>query len=542
MGSEPGISCDARTVTDSRSRIEAIERGWVGAVVVAGALVALVAWSVQARMDVLTASPFPLGVDGYFYPIQLRSLVEGNGLAIPASPLSFYLMLPFAAATDPITGAKLGAAVLGALVAIPVYGVGVQLGGRRAAGLVAAALATVSAGSMYLTIEFVKNGIGITVGVAALWCVIRALERPTRGWIGIALAATVAAALTHKMAAGMVIAIAVPAAIAEAAGRGVLRGRRLIYVLATLGGAAIVALIAGIVAPQRFLSPSDLGLVAHAIGGPVEWDLPALVTRNLRITLGHEPLIAALVVVIAAIALVADREHKVGRGIQTTLRLHRERRGPLTPGTRMAAWMIVLLGVVIALPVLDVHDPQGLGFRLRIAAFVPMALGAAIALRLVLAAVQTSAASGLLVVVAIGLALRTPGRRTEGAVMVHPALVTSAYGLTSKLSPGQVVIMPERHLAFLIAWYTRAPVRIRPEGVPRERRVRVLPLGVFIGVGSPLDKQLMRARTAPGVAPPIGVHPRHPNGMVLVPEATWDWMIERLPPKARDHWARWPTI
>src|SRR5207302_493507 len=122
-------------------------------VVIAGALVALVAWSLWQRWRLVTASPFPLGVDGYFYPIELRSLLDHGALQYPTSPLAFYLLAPFAAATDPITGAKLGAALFGAMIAVPAYGVGARLGCSRGAGLVAAVLATTSVGSAYLTIE-----------------------------------------------------------------------------------------------------------------------------------------------------------------------------------------------------------------------------------------------------------------------------------------------------------------------------------------------------------------------------------------------------
>src|SRR5258706_13291464 len=116
---------------------------------IAAALAALVAWSFWQRWRMLSASPFPVGVDGYFYPIQLRSLLAHGELAYPASPLAFYLLAPFAAATDPITGAKLGAAVLGAAIAGPAYGVGARLGGGRGARLGAAGLATTRVGPAY---------------------------------------------------------------------------------------------------------------------------------------------------------------------------------------------------------------------------------------------------------------------------------------------------------------------------------------------------------------------------------------------------------
>ena len=99
----------------------------------------------------LDASPYPFGVDGYYYPIQLRALLEHGALQYPAAPLVFWLLAPFAAVTDPIVGAKLGAALGGALVALPVYGIGARLGKHRVAGLFAAAVAAMSASSEYMS-------------------------------------------------------------------------------------------------------------------------------------------------------------------------------------------------------------------------------------------------------------------------------------------------------------------------------------------------------------------------------------------------------
>ena len=73
-------------------------------IAVAMVLALLVAWSCCERWDVLASSPYPLGIDGYFYPTQLRSLLEHGTLQYPSSPFTFWFMAPFAAATDPITG------------------------------------------------------------------------------------------------------------------------------------------------------------------------------------------------------------------------------------------------------------------------------------------------------------------------------------------------------------------------------------------------------------------------------------------------------
>ena len=64
----------------------------------------------------------------------------------------------------------------------------------------------------------------------------------------------------------------------------------------------------------------------------------------------------------------------------------------------------------------------------------------------------------------------------------------------------------------------------------------------FIGNGSPLDRALMDARREPSIEPPIGLHPRHHNGLLLVHEPTWDWILAHLPPRDRARLLEWPTI
>jgi hypothetical protein len=105
--------------------------------------------------------------------------------------------------------------------------------------------------------------------------------------------------------------------------------------------------------------------------------------------------------------------------------------------------------------------------------------------------------------------------------------------------PGDTVIVPERHIVFMVAWYARASVRMRPESVEPAHRWRLMPLA-WIRMGSALDKALTEARKGP--APPIGLHPRHPNGLVVVPEETVVRLLESIEPKARAYWSRWRTI
>jgi hypothetical protein len=505
------------------------------AVAVVIALVALVAWSFWQRWQLLEASPFPLGVDGYFYPIELRSLLEHGELQYPASPLAFYLLAPFAAATDPITGAKLGAALLGAALAVPAYGVAARLGGGRGAGLLAAALATTSVGSAYLTIEFVKNGIGLTVALTALWLALRATERPTAVRIVAAIAGLGAAYATHKMAATLVVVVALPAALAAAAGRGALRGRRLFYAIGGLVAIAAVALVLGAVFPQRFLSAGDAQLVRGLVSATPRWTAPALVFPGGELALGHDALLGLGLGLACVAASVIRARRAAGlpanRGHEAT---------PARAAITAAGWAVVVLAIAIGVPFVAVTDRQGLGFRLRIAAFVPAALTAAIVARAVLAryAHRDAVLAALALVLAV---VRQPGDRLDGEVITHPALVAAAQALNGRVPPGATLIVPERHIAFMVAWYTGATVAIQPDRVPPARRYRLLPLH-FIVADSPLDRELMAARAEPSLEPPLGVHPRHPNGLVLVAEPTWDWILARLPAADRARLAAWPTI
>lgn len=502
-----------------------------------GALLALVAWSTWQRYAMLAASPFPLGVDGYYYAIQVRGLLETGSLVYPSSPLTFWFMLPLAALTDPITGAKLGAALGGALVALPAYGVGAMLGTHRGAGLLAAALATTSATSAYLTTEFVKQGVGLTVALAAVWLVLRALAVPSRARLALALGGVVTAALAHKLAAALVLALALPAALEEARGRGALRGRRLLALLCALGLLGVAVVIAGVVAPDRFVAPSDLALLGEVLTSDARWDAPALVRPRLELSFGHEAALAGVLGIAAAVVV----SRRIG--------------GPRSLGERVIAWGFVALALVVACPWLDVTDPQGLGFRLRVAAFVPLAICAALVasalVRWVFSARDRDPDTGrtrwwrdgVLATLALVIVLARGGtERTEGRIVPHPALVSAVMAATTHIPEGTTVIVPERHILYMVTWYTRADARLRPEGVPYAERMRLLPLA-FTQLGSPLEEALDRARADERVAdPPIALHARHPNGLVLVREATWDWLLAAIPPHARAYWGRWPTI
>jgi hypothetical protein len=233
---------------------------------------------------------------------------------------------------------------------------------------------------------------------------------------------------------------------------------------------------------------------------------------------------------------------------------------------------------VIAWPWLDVTDVQGLGFRLRVAAFVPMALAGAVVVGKLVARVKYR--DIVLAALSIVLAVRAPGDRAEGRIDAHPAMVSAVLALGNTVPAEDTIIVPERHIVYMVAWYTRHAVRILPASVPAEHRWRLVPLA-WVGFDSPLDRALIAARTerrteprtepppeprseprtGPRTAPrtepppepqteprtgprtesrpPIGLHPRHPNGLVLMKEETWQRVLATLPEDIRTAWSRW---
>ncbi|HEY5952047.1 MAG TPA: hypothetical protein VIV40_41405, partial [Kofleriaceae bacterium] len=264
------------------------------------------------------------------------------------------------------------------------------------------------------------------------------------------------------------------------------------------------------------------------LASDAHWSAPALATEHLTLAFDHEAAIGGVLALAAAFVL------------------HRRAKTSRTHGERAAMWIVIAMGIVIALPWLAVDHPQGLGFRLRVASFVPLALCAAIVIDPLLARIKQLnhrerdlVAAGL----ALFLAIRPHAKPTEGMVLAHPAMVAAVMASAHQLPAGMTVIVPERHILFMVAWYARAKVSLRPDAVPIGERVRLMP-GAFIGLGndSPLEDALDRARGEPSIAPPVGFHPRHRNGFVLVTEPTWEWLLGQLPDGARRYFAAWPTI
>jgi hypothetical protein len=168
-----------------------------------------------------------------------------------------------------------------------------------------------------------------------------------------------------------------------------------------------------------------------------------------------------------------------------------------------------------------------------------MALGAAIAIGALAIPRRTIVLAGVAAIVFVVGAARLSA---EGEVVMHPALAAATANAAGQIPPGATAIVPERRILYPVRWYTRAPVSLRPEHVPSAQRVRVIGLTYMGGPGSPLDRAIDAAGREPSIAAPVQLYPGVHDGLVLVTEPTWDWVLAHVPDDVRAYYTRWPIL
>ena len=469
--------------------------------VAAAIVAAAIAWVAWRRYQFALGSPYPHGVDGYFYAAQLRSLLDSGQLRWPSPPLCFWLMWPLAALIGPVAALKAGAVALTTAIAAPIYGIARELAAPRALAIAAAILALTSPALFYFSTEFVKNGAGLTVAALAIWAALAADRRGTRRWWALFVLALLAAWLTHKSAA--VLAVIATAPLLWSA------SRRLSLVAI---GAAVIA---GLVAPERFAGVADLALAGDLFSERIDLELPVQRLDGRTLLFGREVLFAAL----AALAFIAAA---------VTRRIDRRPR---------SLFGLALLALVAAIPWIDVADPGGPGFRLRLLAFFPLALlvaapGAALASRF---GANTVAAA------ALGLAgfliAFRPAIYRPPVVEQHPAMVAAVRAAADHVPATGVVITPERRLVFAYTYLTGGRAAQHPGADPRWRLV---PLAYMTpALVTAIDQT--RKQAPASVPRPISLHPYSRDGLLLIPEPFWQDALSRLPTDQRSHYESWPT-
>lgn len=234
-----------------------------------------------ARAALLFGTPLVPGMNGAYYLVQARSILEHGALGIPDLPLTFYLQAALAWLVEAVGGGsreasivlavKLADAALPALAAIPVYLLVRRWAGEGGApgwlAPLAAALATLNGAMLRMVGDFEKNSLGLVWLVALLLALHGWMRRPTRRAAALLLVFWGLAALTHIAVFGASIVFGGLALLFFAAARGRCAWRALLPVAGT---ALAVLLLAGMVTLWKF-DPQRIHRLLYALGHPADY-------------------------------------------------------------------------------------------------------------------------------------------------------------------------------------------------------------------------------------------------------------------------------
>ena len=163
--------------------------------------------SIAIVLSLLTRYPIMYGIDGPYYLIQLKHLISEGALKYPDPPLTYYMLLPFyASMPDPNLGIKIGVAFYAALTSIVLYMTFTRVSGSVAAGLTASFLYIVSPFTLRLSMDFIKNFIGILFIALFLYSALCVRDRKFA--VTLSAFSTIAAALSHVLDFGVLALMA----------------------------------------------------------------------------------------------------------------------------------------------------------------------------------------------------------------------------------------------------------------------------------------------------------------------------------------------
>ncbi|HPS44448.1 MAG TPA: hypothetical protein PK542_08175 [Treponemataceae bacterium] len=163
------------------------------------------------RFSMLEKSPHPTGLDGYYYALQAKSLVEEGHLENPDSSPGFYLCGLFAIICgDAIIGCKVYAAVISVALAVSIFlAILAMFPGRYPNAALGFFLCAASPSCAQLAVNYINNLTGLAFLFAYVSCFFfawRRRDKPSVPPIAAALVFFALACLSHLITACFAIA------------------------------------------------------------------------------------------------------------------------------------------------------------------------------------------------------------------------------------------------------------------------------------------------------------------------------------------------
>jgi hypothetical protein len=179
-------------------------------VAIAALLIVLITGAIRdARL--LSQYNVPVGIDGYYYVLQIDALKNNRRLYFPShTPVVLYFLTVISYFTnDAVTAVKVGSVLLETLLCIGIFALAVSATHNLWLGVLGSAMATVSGLHLYMIAEFINTLGALTFLVWSGWFSIRWVQTRALKWIGLAVVFLAAAVFSHQLAIGIVLVVAV---------------------------------------------------------------------------------------------------------------------------------------------------------------------------------------------------------------------------------------------------------------------------------------------------------------------------------------------
>jgi hypothetical protein len=194
----------------------------------------LVVLIVGVLHDVIALFRFPVavGVDGYYYILQITHLESSGRLYFPSkTPFLLYILTGFNYLIhDPVLAVKLSSITLHTLLCLGIFAIITTLTKSQWLGILGAALTSISGVHFYLVGEYINNLGALTALVWSSWFALRAVETRRKIWMLASSIIVLLSIFSHRSALALVLLIVVSAALVYFTVRvgTVTRARRLI--------------------------------------------------------------------------------------------------------------------------------------------------------------------------------------------------------------------------------------------------------------------------------------------------------------------------
>ena len=181
------------------------------------AAVALLALAIICDTRLLTQYSVPVGIDGYYYIIQINELLTRGRLYFPSrTPLVFYVLAGLTYIFgNPVFVAKLFAVIAHALLGIGLFCIIRTLTGSVWLAVLGLGLAVFSTLHLYLIAEYLKYLVAVTLLVWTAWCWIKLNQTKQRRWLFVGALFLLGALLSHRSTLVIVPAIVLSYFVAQ---------------------------------------------------------------------------------------------------------------------------------------------------------------------------------------------------------------------------------------------------------------------------------------------------------------------------------------